>query len=230
MKINFYYIVFLLTSVFLNAQNDTIKKENKPFLDAVINRQIDAKFKFEELKIDEKSTDISYLLSSKSKNLGLSYNFDLNKYLDPNKKPIKETLLAEQPLDKDIVVIKHFNGKNTTKSKFKTSQNLGTIESNTEFVRIEYRDFGLIDGDRVKVYLNEKVIDANVHLDGLYYTIHIKLEKKGFNRIDIEAINEGLYGPNTAEFVIYDDKGNVISHKSWNLKSKQMATLGILKY
>ena len=120
--------------------------------------------------------------------------------------------------------------KNTTKSKFKTSQNLGTIESNTEFVRIEYRDFGDIDGDRVKVYLNEKVIDANVHLDGLFYTIHIKLEKKGFNKIDIEAINQGLYGPNTAEFVIYDDKGNVISHKSWNLKTNQIATLGIVKY
>ena len=230
LKINLFVIFSILTSQLINAQNDTIIKNDSRVFDAVITHQFDAKIIEDKFEIDKESNDVSYLFISKSKKLGLSYNFDKNKYLNPNKKPIKNILLSEQPLDKDIVVIKHFNGKNTTDGKLKTSQNLGTIESNTEFIRIEYRDFGLVDGDRVKVYLNEKVIDANVHLDGLYYTIHIKLEKKGYNKIDIEAINQGLYGPNTAEFVIYDDKGNVISHKSWNLKAKQVATLGIVKY
>jgi hypothetical protein len=217
------------------SQNDSIKNNDGQFFDAVISHKIDAKFIEENLEFDEESKDISeikdisYLLPEKNEKSKISYKTNVSKYMSPNKKPIN-MLLEKQPLDDDIMVVKHFNGKNTTQNKFKTSQNLGTIQSNTEFVRIEYRDFGLIDGDRVKVYLNEKVIDSNVHLDGLFYTLHIKLSKKGFNRIDIEAINQGLYGPNTAEFVIYDDKGNVIAHKSWNLKTKQMATLGIVKF
>ncbi len=230
MKINYIFILFLLAVQFIIAQNDTIGKNDNPFSDAFITHKVDAKFIEDKLEIDKKSTDVSYLFSSKKKNLGLSYNFDRNKYLNPNKKPDKNVLLAQKPLDDDILVIKHFQGKNTTYSKFKTAQSLGTIESNTEFVRIEYRDFGTVDGDRVKVYLNEKVVDSNVHLGGLYYTLHIKLDEKGFNKIDIEAINQGTYGPNTAEFVIYDDKGNVIVHKSWNLKTKQMATLGIVRF
>ena len=35
--------------------------------------------------------------------------------------------------------------------------------------------------------------------------------------IDITALNQGDSGPNTAEFVVYDDKGNVVSSKEWNL-------------
>jgi hypothetical protein len=31
------------------------------------------------------------------------------------------------------------------------------------------------------------------------------------------ALNQGDSGPNTAEFVIYDDKGRVVSSKEWNL-------------
>jgi len=230
LKINYIFISFLLIAQFLTAQNDTIGKNNNPFSEVFITHKVDAKFIEDKIEIDENSTDVSYLFSSKKKNLGLSYNFDRNKYLNPNQKPIKNVMLAQKPLDDDILVIKHFQGKNTTHGKFKTAQSLGTIKSNTEFVRIEYRDFGTVDGDRVKVYLNEKVVDSNVHLGGLFYTLQIKLDKKGFNKIDIEAINQGTYGPNTAEFVIYDDKGNVIAHKSWNLKTKQIATLGIVKF
>lgn len=222
-------ILLLFTFVNLIAQNDTIKKNNFNS-DNVISHSIDAKFIDKNFEIDDKSFNISELLTTKPKQLGLSYKFDKNKYINLDRKPKTTILLKEKPMDDDILVIKHFNGKNTTKSKFKATQDFGTIESNTEFIRIEYRDFGSVDGDRVKIYLNEKVIDANVHLDGLYYTIHIRLTEKGFNKIDIQAINQGLYGPNTAEFVIYDDKGNVISNKTWNLKTNQIATLGIVKY
>ena len=211
------------------AQNDTINS-NSISIDNPLGHKFDAKIIDKKITIDQKSTDIRYLLNPKNKNLSLTYKFDKTKYLNPNKKPIKSYVEKEKPLDDDILVVKHFNGKNTTNTRNKTTQNLGTIESNTKFVRIEYRDFAEVDGDRVKVYLNDKVVDANVHLDGLFYTLHINLDKKGFNKIDIEAINQGLYGPNTAEFVVYDDKGNVIAHKSWNLKTNQIATLGILKY
>lgn len=211
------------------GQNDSIP-ENKSKLEGNNVRTFDLRVIEESVTLDENApTDISYLLKTKKQPLALSYNFDLNKYLDPNKKEPSNMLLAEKPLDDDILVIKHYDGKDTTDNGLKTSQDLGSIESNTKYVRIEYRDFANVDGDRVKVYLNEKVIDRNVMLDGLYYTIHIKLEEKGYNRIDIEAINEGQFGPNTAEFIVYDDKGHVIAHKSWNLLTKEVATLGIIK-
>lgn len=215
--------------LFVAGQNDSIPK-NRIIFEGNNVRTFDVRVIEDNIQIDNNSkTDISYLLKAKEKPLALSYNFNLNKYLNPNKEEASNMLLEQKPMDDDIMVVKHFKGKNTTDDGLKTTQDLGSLESNTKYVRIEYRDFATVDGDRVKVYLNEKVIDRNVMLDGLYYTIHIKLEDKGYNRIDIEAINEGQFGPNTAEFVVYDDKGRVIAHKSWNLATKEVATLGIIK-
>lgn len=227
----YYIFIGLVFSVlFATAQHDTIIKNQS--LEYQKGFKINAKLIEKHLEIDDNTTtsnDISYLFTKKKKPLNISYNFDLNKYLNPNKAP-RSFMLGPKPLENDVMVVKHFDGKNTTDASFKTAQNLGTIESNTEFVRIEYKDFGLVDGDRVRVFLNEKEIDANVHLSGLFYTLHIKLEKKGYNRIDIQAINQGYVGPNTAEFIAYDDNGNIIVHKAWNLKKGETATLGILKF
>lgn len=222
---------FYLISITMIGQNDTIKKATN--FDGKNGFTIDAKLVNKNINIDENQNlnDISYLFYAKKDNFPISYKFDAKRYLNPiDEKP--NFMYRPKPIEQedDVVVIKHFDGKNTTKKHFKSTQNLGTIQSNTEFVRIEYRDFGLVDGDRVRVFLNEKEIDANVHLDGLFYTLHIKLDKKGYNRIDIQAINQGYVGPNTAEFVAYDDNGNVIAHKSWELTTGQIATLGIVKF
>jgi hypothetical protein len=228
---NSLFLLFLLTTMFMTfAQNDTINKEETIFLDYSKSFKIDAKLTERKIEPSDENSDFSYLFKKKQKPLDLSYKFDLDKYITQKKKPTNDFRIEEKELDSDIKVVKHFDGKDLTDTHLKTTQNLGTIESNTKFVRIEYRDFATVDGDRVKVFLNEKEIAANVHLDGLYYTLHINLEKKGYNRIDIQAINQGLYGPNTAEFVVFDDKGNVIAHKTWNLKKNDIATLGIVKH
>ena len=49
-----------------------------------------------------------------------------------------------------------------------------------------------------------------------YRRVEVNLAQ-GKNTIEIEALNQGESGPNTAEFVVYDDKGKVISSKEWNL-------------
>lgn len=226
---NWFFIGLFFNVIFVIAQNDTII--NNSTIDYVKGFQINAKIveKQLEIKSEEPENNLSYLFFTKKKPLSLPYKFELNKYLDPFKKP-RNFMYGAASLDSDVMVVKQFGGVDKTFKKFKTAQNLGTITSNTEFIRIEYKDFGLVDGDRVRVFLNEKEIDANVHLDGLFYTLHIKLEKKGYNRIDIQAINQGYVGPNTAEFIVYDDKGNVVSHKTWLLKTNEMATLGIIKY
>ncbi len=225
-------IIFVTVSTF--AQNDTISKENtNRFSDYSNAFHINAKLIEKNIeRVDEKeeTEDISYLFYNKTDQLNLSYTFNPKKYLDPTNEKKHNFMTGPKPLDSDVMVIKHYDGKNVSQTNLKTSQNLGTIESNTKFIRIEYKDFGLVDGDRVKVFLNEKEIESNVHLDGLFYTIHINLKDKGYNRIDIQAINQGLVGPNTAEFIVYDDKGNVIAHKAWNLQKGSIATLGIVKH
>lgn len=228
MRLSVLFSILFLTVINLFSQKDTIKNSfdsGKGFL-------INAKLIDKNVVIDEtKNTDLSYLFYKKKTSSPLSYSPSVDVYLNPNK-AVKNMVMQPKPHEenKDVLVVKHFNGQDTSVKKFKTSQHLGTIQSNTKFVRIEYRDFGLVDGDRVRVFLNEKEIDANVHLNGLFYTLHIKLDKKGFNKIDIQAINQGYVGPNTAEFVVYDDKGNVVAHKTWNLQKGAIATLGIVRY
>ena len=43
------------------------------------------------------------------------------------------------------------------------------------------------------------------------------------------ALNQGESGPNTAEFQVYDDKGNLVSSKQWNLLTGVKATIVVTK-
>ena len=45
----------------------------------------------------------------------------------------------------------------------------------------------------------------------------------------ISPLNQGYSGPNTAEFKIYDDKGELISANQWNLATGFKATIIIVK-
>jgi len=80
----------------------------------------------------------------------------------------------------------------------------------------------------VRIYINNLIIQANVLLEGDYQTFEITLNN-GFNKIDIEAINQGSSGPNTAEFQVFDDKGVSISANQWNLSTGFKATIVIVK-
>ena len=94
-------------------------------------------------------------------------------------------------------------------------------------VKIECRDYSYVDGDRIRIYLNEKVVSDNIGLKGSYYVYYVNLEK-GYNRVDFQAINQGFSGPNTAELNVYDANGVLISSKEWALETGQTATLGVL--
>jgi len=96
------------------------------------------------------------------------------------------------------------------------------------FVKILCRDNQFVDGDRVRIYINDIIIQENVLLEGDYKIFEITL-KNGFNKIDIEAINQGSSGPNTAEFQVIDDKGASISVNQWNLSAGFKATIVIVK-
>jgi len=143
----------------------------------------------------------------------------------PQKK--KRSMRDLSQADKDVLVSKYWNGKNVSVKKFQTSLELGKVETDSKSIRIICRDHSYVDGDRVKLYVNEEVIRRSITLEGGYYTIDINL-KEGFNRIDIEALNQGSSGPNTAEFKVLDEFGVVLADKEWNILTGYIATLVVM--
>jgi len=105
---------------------------------------------------------------------------------------------------------------------------LGDVKSNGKFVGIVCRDHEFVDGDRVKIYMNDRVIDPNILLTGSFKGVNIDLEE-GFNRIDFEALNVGSSPPNTAQVDVYDDQGQLIYSNKWLLSTGSKATLIITK-
>ncbi|SFW59596.1 hypothetical protein [Cellulophaga fucicola] len=120
-----------------------------------------------------------------------------------------------------------FEEKKDSKS-FHGDQYLGDVKTTGKFVGIVCRDHEYVDGDRVKIYADGKVIEHNLMLGGAFKGVNHTL-KKGFNRIDFEALNQGTSGPNTAQVNIYDENGKVISSKKWLLSTGSKATIIVIQ-
>ena len=111
---------------------------------------------------------------------------------------------------------------------YRKNQNLGDFKTGSLTAKVRYRDAAYVDGDQIRVYLNDKVIQYQVNLDSEFKGFEIVLEK-GFNKIEFEALNQGTSGPNTAEFQVYDDNGGIISASQWNLGTGFKATIILIK-
>lgn len=107
---------------------------------------------------------------------------------------------------------------------YKRNQDLGIFKTSSKTAKVRYRDGAYVDGDKIRIYVNYKVIEYEVLLDGVFKGFELKLEK-GINRIEFEALNEGFAAPNTAEFQVYDDKGKLISSSQWNIGEGYKATI-----
>lgn len=111
---------------------------------------------------------------------------------------------------------------------FKSDRFLGDFRSNGALVRIICRDFGEIDGDRVRVYNNDKIVEYEIFLNGSFQEVNVNLQP-GFNKIEFQALNMGTSGPNTAEFQMFDDKGKLLTANQWNLTTGVKAALIVVK-
>jgi len=160
----------------------------------------------------------------------IGFKPNVQNYFDPFNTRKKSVNFMSNPKkdDSDILVKKHFNGKDMSNVKLTSDYSLGTLQSTSKSIRIEVRDHSLVDGDRIKIYVNEHLINSNIMLSGLSRIINVNLVK-GYNRIDIEAINEGYSGPNTAELRVFDENGALISSQEWNILTGQRATLGVIR-
>lgn len=111
---------------------------------------------------------------------------------------------------------------------YRRNQYLGSFKTKSFTSTIRYRDAAFVDGDKIRVYLNDKIIEPEVALDGAFQGFKITLVD-GVNKIDFEALNEGFASPNTAEFQVYDDKGIAISASQWNVGTGYKATIILMK-
>jgi len=196
------------SSIFLDSQKD-IKPLNLTLIDTTTKNSI---FDFKPKHI-------------------LSGVAPIANYFDPfntNKSKTINFMSKVNDKEADVLVKKSFYGQDVSNVKLTSDFNLGTLQSKSKSVRIEVRDHSLVDGDRIKVYVNEQLINSNIMLNGLYYIIPVDL-RKGYNRIDIEALNEGYSGPNTAQLNVYDEKGALLSSQEWNILTGQRATLGVVR-
>jgi hypothetical protein len=107
-------------------------------------------------------------------------------------------------------------------------QDLGSISTNSESVKIICRDFQYPDGDKVTIYVNNIPVITNLTLRQRYQSFTIPLVE-GVNKIKIVALNQGTSGPNTAAFKVYNDAGMLLSSNEWNLATGAKATLIVAK-
>lgn len=107
-------------------------------------------------------------------------------------------------------------------------QYLGDIKSEGKFIGIVCRDHEYVDGDRVKIWVNEVVVEHNLLLTAGFKGINVDLQS-GFNKIEFEALNHGSSAPNTAQVDVYDEKGNLLYSNKWLLSSGSKASLIVTK-
>ena len=105
---------------------------------------------------------------------------------------------------------------------------LGDIKTKGGFVKIVCRDHEYPDGDLVRVFVNDLMLVPSLLLTSGYRGFDVQLAP-GVNKIVFLALNQGDSGPNTAEFIVYDDKGNLVSSKKWNLLTGVKATVNVIK-
>lgn len=133
----------------------------------------------------------------------------------------------------DLLTAGDFIEKKWTEDKkaseeYRKDQYLGDFKTKGSYVEVLCRDYQYVDGDKVRVYVNGKMIESIIELQANYTPILVKLES-GFNTIEIEALNQGSSGPNTAAFKIYGDQGELITSNEWNLLTGAKASVIFVK-
>ncbi|GAA4936891.1 hypothetical protein GCM10023314_06520 [Algibacter agarivorans] len=136
--------------------------------------------------------------------------------------------LYTKQVDKNLENIKLTPEEVEQRNGSSTDQYFGDFKSKAKFVNVVYRDHGYVDGDIIQVRVNDDIIHARVFLSGGFKGFKLDL-KKGFNKIDFVALNQGESGPNTAEFKVVDDAGILVSANRWNLATGVKATIIVVK-
>lgn len=123
-------------------------------------------------------------------------------YLDKMTKDLGKTLVREQ-LKEDKSVLD------------RVDRYLGEYRTKSDFFLVKYRDFIVIDGDLINVYLNGKVLYSGLYLNSELREFKIPLAL-GFNNIEFVVASTGTSGGNTAELHVLDDSNRDVKTEYWN--------------
>lgn len=190
------------------------------------------------LKIAPVSNPSGQVAPTSSKSITYPSIFDKKDKLLENvsllkKKPEEEKSIMEKEQFADQS--KQYTDKMNKKSsdgeileKFKSDSFLGEFRTGTKIISIACRDHEAPDGDLVRIWLNDRIAVDAILLEVGFKEVYLDLNE-GINKIEIEALNQGESGPNTAQFVIYDQKKGMITTNKWNLTTGVRAKLVILK-
>lgn len=177
----------------------------------------------------------SYISPKEAPSSGINYkpkfSFDENKTPEPLTQSKKPDLTHDDGLMKNKMEYKpkwlEREGQEM-KEEYKTNQYFGDFKTSNKKIVIKCRDHEYVDGDLVRVYQNDKVIVNEINLVGEFKKFFVELEP-GFNKIEFVALNEGLSSPNTAEFQVLDENGNLMIHNVWNLATGVKASIIVIQ-
>lgn len=113
-------------------------------------------------------------------------------------------------------------------SRFGKDYFLGDVRTTSKTVVIKCRDHEYVDGDRIRLMVNDVVIHPNLTLTGSFFAIDIDL-KEGYNTINFIALNEGHSSPNTAQLRVFDENGAVLAANKWLIRTGYKASLTVFK-
>jgi len=158
------------------------------------------------------------------------YTFDENAQPEPlntSKSPslVQEDNLKKMEYDYDPAWLEK---EREMKDEYKKNQYFGDFRTKSEKITIMCRDHEYVDGDRVRVLQNDKIIVTDIYLVAEFKKFFVELEP-GFNKIEFVALNQGSSGPNTAEFKVLDQNGQVMVHNVWNLATGVKASIIVVQ-
>lgn len=222
-------VITLFTASIAFSQND--KKSTSVVIPKSIDRETDAnrapatreveaknESKFNPIQFKPINKELDYKIQAPNQGYKIGENAN-------NKFNNDEKFTAPYTLQREIVV----KAPNTDDSKvFKRNQSFGQLVTKSEMVKLRFRDYAAVDGDRIKIMVNGLVIRADANLIASYQTVEIGLTP-GFNNLEFEALNQGTSGPNTAQFSIVDDTGKVLIENRWDLATGFKGSVMIIK-
>lgn len=117
---------------------------------------------------------------------------------------------------------------NEIQNEYYKDKYFGDFRAKTSTVYLYCRDHMYVDGDRVRVFLNDVIIEYDIFLVSEHKEIKLEL-KPGLNKIEVIALNQGTSGPNTAEFLVVDENGDQILKNIWNLATGVKASFMLVQ-
>ena len=159
----------------------------------------------------------------------VNYSINYSKLPDAFRKTSGVDMAAKSTLkNKEWVIKQRFSEDQKDLSRFNRDYFLGELKTDSPVIVIKCRDHEYIDGDRIKLMLNNAVVHPNILLRGDYFVIDVDLVE-GNNSISFIALNEGSASPNTAELKVLDSSGKVLASKRWMIRTGNKANLVVFK-